>query len=231
MQHVNRDLLQKLSWWPELGATKSCVFFLGFLFKTFKVATDTNILDLRTIYRTKLDWFVWFWPIQIYDTTMGKWQPDPDQIQIWLDLLVRPDTHDDTSQPWRPSLSSCAVRLRTHVDGFVTSLIELRQDIKVAKATLTCARSLAHTQWRRIHSMSLFSWLLTPPKLTDVHRNVWMERWKEMLFVWMHFSLSPFWHQEVFVWRTWESGNCNKRVMMAWPRLAEPAALSFPKQF
>ena len=39
-----------------------------------KVATDTNILDLRTRYRTKLGWFFWFWPIQRYDTTMGKWQ-------------------------------------------------------------------------------------------------------------------------------------------------------------
>ena len=26
----------------------------------FKVATDTNILDLRTRYRTKLVWFFWF---------------------------------------------------------------------------------------------------------------------------------------------------------------------------
>ena len=39
-----------------------------------KVATDTNILDLRTKYITKLGWFFWFWPIQRYDTTMGKWQ-------------------------------------------------------------------------------------------------------------------------------------------------------------
>ena len=39
-----------------------------------KVATDTKILDLRTRYRTKLGWFFWFWPIQRYNTTKGKWQ-------------------------------------------------------------------------------------------------------------------------------------------------------------
>ena len=39
-----------------------------------KVATYTNILALRTRYRTKLGWFFWFCPIQRYDTTMGKWQ-------------------------------------------------------------------------------------------------------------------------------------------------------------
>ena len=39
-----------------------------------KVATDTNILDLRTRYRSKLGWFFWFRPIQRYYTTMGKWQ-------------------------------------------------------------------------------------------------------------------------------------------------------------
>ena len=39
-----------------------------------KVATDTNILDLRTRYRTKLGWFFWFVPIQRYNTTVGKWQ-------------------------------------------------------------------------------------------------------------------------------------------------------------
>ena len=31
-----------------------------------KVANDINILDLRTRYRTKLDWFFRFRPIQIY---------------------------------------------------------------------------------------------------------------------------------------------------------------------
>ena len=39
-----------------------------------KVATDTYILDLRTKYITKLGWFFWFWPIQRYNTTKGKWQ-------------------------------------------------------------------------------------------------------------------------------------------------------------
>ena len=39
-----------------------------------KVATDTKILYLRTRYRYKLSWFFWFWPIQRYDTTKGKWQ-------------------------------------------------------------------------------------------------------------------------------------------------------------
>ena len=29
---------------------------------------------LRTRYRTKLGWFFWFWPIQRYNTTMGKSQ-------------------------------------------------------------------------------------------------------------------------------------------------------------
>ena len=41
---------------------------------TGKVATDTNILDLRTRHRTKLGWFFWFWPIQRYNTKKGKWQ-------------------------------------------------------------------------------------------------------------------------------------------------------------
>ena len=45
-----------------------------FAIATCKVATDTNILDLLTRYRTKLGWFFWFWPIQRFDTTMGKWQ-------------------------------------------------------------------------------------------------------------------------------------------------------------
>ena len=31
-----------------------------------KVATDTNILDLRTRHRTKLGWFFWFWPQSRY---------------------------------------------------------------------------------------------------------------------------------------------------------------------
>ena len=39
-----------------------------------KVATDTNILDLRTRYRTRLGWFFWFCLIQRYVTTKGKWQ-------------------------------------------------------------------------------------------------------------------------------------------------------------
>ena len=29
---------------------------------------------VRTRYRTKLGWFVWFWPIQRYNTTKAKWQ-------------------------------------------------------------------------------------------------------------------------------------------------------------
>ena len=37
-----------------------------------KVANDINILDLRTRYRTKLDWFFRFFPIQRYDRTMGN---------------------------------------------------------------------------------------------------------------------------------------------------------------
>ena len=45
---------------------KKCAFL--------KVATDTTILYLRTRYRTILGWFFWFWPIQGYDTTKGKWQ-------------------------------------------------------------------------------------------------------------------------------------------------------------
>ena len=39
-----------------------------------KVATDTNILDLRTRYRSKLGWFFCFCPIQRHNTTKGKWQ-------------------------------------------------------------------------------------------------------------------------------------------------------------
>ena len=35
---------------------------------------EHNLARLRTRYRTKLGWFFWFWPIQRYDTTMGKWQ-------------------------------------------------------------------------------------------------------------------------------------------------------------
>ena len=42
--------------------------------KMHMVATDTKILDLRTRSRTKFGWFFWFWQIQRYDTTMGKWQ-------------------------------------------------------------------------------------------------------------------------------------------------------------
>ena len=38
-----------------------------------KLATDKNILELRTRYRNKLGWFFWFRPIKRYDTTMRKW--------------------------------------------------------------------------------------------------------------------------------------------------------------
>ena len=39
-----------------------------------EVATDTDILCLRTRYRTKLGRFFWFYPIQRCDTIKGKWQ-------------------------------------------------------------------------------------------------------------------------------------------------------------
>ena len=55
-------------------------FLMGFA--VAKVATDTNILDLRTRYRSKLGWF--------------------------FSLLVRPDTRDDMSQPWlMPTVVIC----------------------------------------------------------------------------------------------------------------------------
>ena len=61
------------SWMSGIVVFEGWIILFMDLQKT-KVATDTNILDPRTRYRTKLGWFFWFWPIQRYDTTKGKWQ-------------------------------------------------------------------------------------------------------------------------------------------------------------
>ena len=70
---------------------------------TTKVATDTNILDLQIQNQIRLVLLVLTdTKIQYHYGKMANFvSPNQMQIQIGFDLLVQPNTRDDTSQPWR----------------------------------------------------------------------------------------------------------------------------------
>ena len=117
-----------------------------------KVATDTMILDLRTRYRTKVGWFLWFCPIQRYDTTKAKManfvSPNQMQIQIGLVLLVRPDTRDDTSQP-------CCIVISSPGQVDLGKLGELRHPTKPPSLTHISSQSPPRSAWSRIPTSPL----------------------------------------------------------------------------
>ena len=82
------------SWMSGIVVFEGWIILFMDLQKT-KVATDTNILDPRTRYRTKLGWFFWFWPIKIryhYGKMSNCVSLNQIQIQIGLVLLVLTDT-------------------------------------------------------------------------------------------------------------------------------------------